>query len=227
MVGEPDRAALEYLSVWRGPLPFDLALQPEALTEFAREHEAGTVVIDSLKDVALDLKDDGTGGRVNLALQHLCAADIEVLVLHHQRKASSDNRAPRNLADVYGSTWLTAGAGSVVLLWGEPGDPLVELRHLKQPDVELGPLTLSHDHARGVTSVHEAPDLLGLVSRAPDGLSAPEACRLVLDSSKPRPADVEKVRRKLERLVVQSLAEKVPAQPPEPVRYRKAVGHRG
>ncbi len=32
-----------------------------------------------------------------------------------------------------GSTWLTSGLGSVIVLDGEPGDPTVELRHLKQP----------------------------------------------------------------------------------------------
>ena len=40
---------------------------------------------------------------------------------------------PKRLADVYGSRWLTAGMGSVLLLWGEPGDLVVEVRHLKQP----------------------------------------------------------------------------------------------
>jgi hypothetical protein len=34
---------------------------------------------------------------------------------------------------------ITAGAGSVVLLWGAAGDPIVEWRHLKQPAAEVGP----------------------------------------------------------------------------------------
>jgi hypothetical protein len=41
--------------------------------------------------------------------------------------------------DVYGSTWLTAGTGSVILLHGEPGDPIVSMHHLKKPVAEGGP----------------------------------------------------------------------------------------
>jgi hypothetical protein len=41
--------------------------------------------------------------------------------------------------DVYGSTWLTAGTGSVILLNGEPGDPIVIMHHLKKPVAEGGP----------------------------------------------------------------------------------------
>ena len=63
----------------------------------------------------------------------LVASEIEVVVSHHQRKATGYNKKPTTLADVYGSTWLTAGAGSVVLLWGEAGDPIVELTHLGSP----------------------------------------------------------------------------------------------
>ena len=31
-----------------------------------------------------------------------------------------------------GSRWITALAGSVVSLWGEPGDPIVDFRHLDE-----------------------------------------------------------------------------------------------
>jgi hypothetical protein len=34
---------------------------------------------------------------------------------------------------VYGSTWLTSGLDSVIVLECEPGGPTAELRHLKQP----------------------------------------------------------------------------------------------
>ena len=87
MVREGHRAALEWLTVWSGPLPFDLAADgAERLTEFAAEFGAGTIVLDSLKDVALDLSKEETGSRVNLALQHTLAAGVEVLAIHHQRK---------------------------------------------------------------------------------------------------------------------------------------------
>lgn len=118
MVGESDREALEWFRVHRGPLPFgDLATNPEALAPWLEGLDVGTVILDSLKDVALGLSEDTPGAAVNQALQRVVAEGIEVVVLHHQRKASGDNKRPRTLADVYGSTWLTAGAGSVLLLW--------------------------------------------------------------------------------------------------------------
>ena len=51
----------ERLIVWRGPLPFDIGLEkadPTALARFIKEAGAGTVFIDSLKDIALDLTKD-------------------------------------------------------------------------------------------------------------------------------------------------------------------------
>jgi hypothetical protein len=68
--------------------------------------EARTVAIDSLKDVALDLTKDEVGSRVNAAMQSLVAESIEVAVNHHQRKSQAGGGKPRNLEDVYGSTWL-------------------------------------------------------------------------------------------------------------------------
>src|SRR5206468_7156018 len=88
-------------------------IDPRALGTFAKELDVGCVFIDSLKDVALDLVKDETGSRVNAAFQDLIAEGIELVVLHHQRKQQAGGVSkPKSLADVYGSTWLTAGAGS-------------------------------------------------------------------------------------------------------------------
>ena len=138
--------------------------------------EVDTVFVDSLKDVAVGLADDETGSNVNAEHQRLIAAGIELVPLHHQRKASGDNKKPKKLDDVYGSTFLTAGCGSVILLWGQAGDPIVELRHLKQPAGEVGPLTLIHDHARGEIHIHDPVDLTDLVWES-GGITAPETDR--------------------------------------------------
>lgn len=218
MVTERDRSALESFLVWTGPLPFDVAGDPDRLATFATELEVGTVFIDSLKDVALDLSKDETGSRVNRALQGLLAADIEVAVLHHQRKSQATNSKPRTLSDVYGSGWLTAGAGSVLLLWGEPGDNIVELRHLKQPAEDIGPLKVFHDHERGVSTVHEPVNLWTLV-QASNGLTAADAARAIFDTADPKPNEVERARRKLDRLVVEGIAGKRDGGPRKPVEY--------
>ena len=230
MVSEADRRALEWLRVWRGPLPFDLVTHPERLARFAADHDAGTLVLDSLKDVALDLSQDETGSRVAHAFQHVVAAGVELVALHHPRKEGTDGRKSRSLADVYGSRWIPAACGSVILLWGDAGDPLVELSHAKPPVAEVGPLTLAHDHARGRTVVHDVTDLLELVRAARDGLTAPEAARAVYGAGRPSQAQIEKARRRLDRLSddAAALVERVPAQPPDPVRYvARGRGSRG
>jgi hypothetical protein len=197
MVGEDQRARLRaLLRVWPGPLPFTLTDDPARLASWLLEQNAGTVVIDSLKDIAIGLAEDAIGAAVNQARQHVLAAGIDVIELHHQRKGQ-DGRKPRALEDVYGSTWITAGTGSVVLLWGEAGDPYVELTHLKQPVAEVGPLTLRHDHARGRTTLPEVIDILDL---AANGVTATEAAQAIYDVSTPSRNQRERARRRLDKL---------------------------
>lgn len=221
MVSPDDRQALtERLIVWPGPLPFDLAREPKELAAFAARHGAGTIILDSLKDVALDLSKDESGSRVNLALQEVLAAGIEVAALHHQRKATGDNARPRSLADVYGSTWITAGVGSVVLLWGEAGDPLVELRHLKQPAAEIGPLILEHRHHTGTTTVHEAADLPALLAAGGnEGITAADVAGVLYSTTKPSKAQIQKARRQLEQLVEAGRADREAGFGQSPTRW--------
>src|SRR6185436_7011481 len=81
---------------------------------------------------------------------------------HHLVKRGPNGSKPTALADVYGSVWITAGAGSVVLLWGEAGDPIVDLIHLKQPAEPVGPMRIVHDHDAGTSAVSDATDLVEL-----------------------------------------------------------------
>jgi ABC-type oligopeptide transport system ATPase subunit len=209
MVTEDEAAVLrERLVVWPGPLPFDIGNEPDRLVEFCYEHNVDTVIIDGLKDIALDLSKDAVGSRVNHALQLCLASGIEVACLYWPRKATPENRKPRTLADVYGSTWITAGMGSVVLLWGEPGDSVVEMDHLKQPMEAVGPLKLLHDHARGVTSVIDRFDLVAMVG-TPSGLSVLEAARGITGKSDPDRNQIERARRALQGLVRRGLAVEV------------------
>lgn len=209
MVNEEDRALLAArLVVWRGPLPYDLTRVPDVLAAMAEEFAAGTVIIDSLKDVASKLSEDDTGSKVNQAMQLACLAGVEVLALHHQRKRQQGGGKPRTLDDVYGSTWLTAGAGSVLLVWGEAGDAVVELSHLKQPVDAIGPLTLLHDHERGVTTVQGEVNLLDVV-RTSNGLTPQGAARALFQKESPEPNEVERARRRLEQLCKKELAYRV------------------
>jgi replicative DNA helicase len=221
MVSEAERQALSAaLVVWSGPLPFDLGkAAPGQLVEFVGAFpEVDTVFVDSLKDVAVGLTDDEVGAQVNAEHQRVIAGGYELVVLHHQRKATGDNRKPRLLDDVYGSTWLTAGAGSVLLLWGQAGDPIVELRHLKQPSGEVGPLTLIHDHEHGAIGLHERVDAYQLVHGAlSGGIAVRDAASQLFGSSEPGRNEIEKARRQLERLVERGRAMRTDENP---VRYR-------
>jgi KaiC/GvpD/RAD55 family RecA-like ATPase len=167
MVSEADRETLtERLRVWRGPLEADLGARPHILLELCEKHDAGTVVLDSLKDVALELSKDETGSRVNNALQLTVAEGVDVVVLHHQRKATSAGTKPTTLSDVYGSTWLTAGAGSVILLWGEAGWPIVELSHLKQPAGDDRPVRRPARPPHWPECIYDQPNLVAFASRS-------------------------------------------------------------
>jgi replicative DNA helicase len=213
MIEVSDEATLDgRLIVWPVPLPFDFVKEPKALLAFiAAFGDVSDVFIDSLKDVAFDLAKDETGSRVNVAFQTVIAAGIELVVLHHQRKATADGGKPRKLADVYGSRWLTAGMGSVILVWGEAGDLVVELRHLKQPAEEVGPLNVQHDHAQGRSTLCEhgqQADLEEELARARAGLLVRDAASIAFESENPTPNEIEKTRRKLNRLVAQGRAER-------------------
>jgi replicative DNA helicase len=201
MVSPADRAVLAArLVVWRGPLPDDLGGRPALLAEMAREHGAGTVVLDSLKDVALDLVKDDVGARLNHALQLALADGIEVVALHHQRKNGRDGQRPTRLADVYGSAWITAGAGSVILLWGQPGDAYVDLIQLKQPADDIGPLRLFHDHGRGVTRMDRGADPLAVL-RASPSLTARSLASVLFETPNPDRNQIQRARRRLDGLV--------------------------
>ena len=90
--------------------------------------------------------------------------------------------------------------GSVLLLYGEAGDLIVEFRHLKQPEGEIGPFKVFHDHSRGISTVHERVDLIQLLAIADHGLTVADAARLLFEKSTPEPNEIEKTRRRLNQL---------------------------
>jgi replicative DNA helicase len=213
MVTRIDEVLLrERLIVWRGPLPFDPCKEQRGLADLAELLGATDIIIDSLKDIALDLSKDETGSRVNLAFQEIIARGIQLCALHHQRKEGRGDGTgkPRKLADVYGSRWLTAGMGSVACIWGEPGDAIVELTHLKQPADEVGPLQLLHDHTHGKTSLDGGSTVEEILSEyATTGLEARKLAERLFKRTDPDRNQIEKARRRLESLVDDGVADRV------------------
>lgn len=234
MVTAADGDRLARLIAWKAPLPFNVVKAPETLLTFVHEiakaagAPIGTVYIDSLKDIASPLSNDDVGAAINRAIGGIIAEGIEVCASHHQRKATNENRKPTSLSDVFGSTWITAGAGSVLLLWGEPGDPIVQLTHLKQPAEEVGPLEIAHDHQHGATSRRDTLDAWTVLHGATTtGVTAADVA-LAVYGPNPSKAQVEKARRKLDRYAKDGHAEKIPArQPSDPTTYRPTGTVRG
>lgn len=199
---EDDRDALAGLIVRQGPPAADMAAHPLLLAGMAAEFDAKVVVVDSLKDAAIGLSDDQVGAAYNRARQALLHTGVQLLELHHVVKRGAHPGGPiTSVADIYGSTWLTSGAGSVVMLSGEPGDPIVGFRHVKQPAEEVGPYRLLHDQGAGVLAIEHGVDLVELVKAAGvDGLTAKGAAQAITEKSSPTRAEVEKARRKLDQL---------------------------
>lgn len=211
MVTEADRVTLNNRLVIRpGPPPADLASDVTILVQLARTYDTDIIVIDSLKDAAVKLTDDETAGRINRAIQTAIAEGIEVLILHHQRKGQGGEK-PKKLEDVYGNTWITAGLGSVILLWGAAGDPIVELMHLKQPADEVGPFKIAHDHHAGTTEVFHGFDLLRYLGLNPAGVTSRQVAAAMFEKPQPSETDMRKARRKLDAAVARGIATRTEA----------------
>ena len=157
MLSEKDREILDArLVIRKGPLPVDALAKPQELADYVQAicPNPGTVFIDSVKDMAggRSLSADEVGAAINSAVQELLARGVEVLLLHHQRKAQNGAERLNSLDDVFGSTLITSGLGSVFALKGTPGCLTPELIHLKQPAMPVE-MTLRHNHATGTTTV--------------------------------------------------------------------------
>jgi hypothetical protein len=203
-----DRAILNTRSiVWRGPPPQDLARHTGMLAHLCMLADADTCVIDSLKDAALKLSDDETGAGWNQARQIAIEAGTQLLELHHPRKAQEGNRKPRKLDDLYGSRWISAGAGSVISLWGQAGDPVVDLTHLKPVVTTAGPWQMNIDGETGVVGIDHGIDLVEQIRYRPkgEGITAQAVAKLLTGAESPEKAAIEKARRKLDRKVAEGL----------------------
>jgi hypothetical protein len=207
----------ERLVFRKGPLPKDLAKEPSLLLILAQQYGCDVVIVDSLKDAAVKIADEEVGGSINRAIQMCNAHDVDCLILHHQRKGNVADRKNEDDAptveDVFGSNWITAGAGSVIILQGQPGDNLVKLHHVKQPADPIGPWMIEHDHHAGRTTRQEGGwDLLAyLRSKAPLGVSALDAARAEHQNDKLKATGKEaaSAKRRLDALVARGMARKV------------------
>jgi len=190
------------LIVRQGPPIADLAVEPTLLARMAMKVDAGVVYVDSLKDAVVGLSEDVVAAGYNRARQYLLAQGINLLELHHMRKQGRDSGS--GIGEVYGSTWLTSGAGSVIMLTGEPGDLVVRFHHRKTPADEVGPWRLHHDPDKGELTVAQQVNLVVVARNAgSDGLTARAAAQVMYEKRVPSDAEVKKAQRQLDKLVAQ------------------------
>lgn len=188
------------LFIRQGPPVTDLAVDPTLLARMALEIDAGVVYIDSLKDAVIGLSADEVAAAYNRARQYLLAKGVNILELHHNRKPGAMGGS--TIGEVFGSTWLTSGAGSVIMLVGEPGDLVIRFHHRKMPADEVGPWRLHYDTDRGELAVVGTLDLWKLVNNAgPDGVTAKAAAEAMYEKNKPTEAECHKAARQLNKLV--------------------------
>lgn len=213
--GPEDRPALtERVKFWKGPPPRDLAANPTLLARMADYYGAGVVFVDSLKDAAVGLSEDEVGARYNRARQHLLSQGCQIVELHHTVKRGPQGAPVGTVSDIYGSTWLTSGCGSVALLSGEPGDPIISFRHVKQPAEEVGPYRLLHDQGDGELTIEHSVDLVELVKASGvDGLTARAAAVAITEKANPGRAEVEKARRRLDQMASAGVLLRLDGQP--------------
>lgn len=221
LVGEIDRGELDRaLKVIDWPIePLDV--NPRHLLELAELNDCDTIFVDSVKDVLTEPSAERSGQALKQACQIAITGGVEVCLLHHDRKQSQESkRRLLKLSDVYGSRFLTAGCGSVIALNGGSGDPVIELRHLKQPLAEVGPLRVKFDFETGEVDLFEGSDLLAIIQGGPlGGITPNDAARILYETEKPTNAERERARRKLKGLVAEDLLTEHPGHGSDPAKF--------
>lgn len=189
------------LIVRQGPPAADIAAQPLLLTRMAEAVGAGTVYIDSLKDAVVGLTADEVAASYNRARQHLLARGINLVELHHMAKRNAQGGPPSGIADVYGSAWLTAGAGSVITLLGEPGDLVIKFKLAKLPADEVGPWKLHHNPEAGELDVVKFDLLMAVTGGGVNGVTARDVAEQMYETRRPTDAECKRAARLLDKQV--------------------------
>lgn len=206
---EEMRQAKGRLLVRPGPPINDMAVDPSLLARMAEAVGAGVVYVDSLKDAAVGLSTDEVGALYNRARQSLLATGANICELHHIKKPNADAGSTGGVGEVYGSTWITSGAGSVVTLSGEPGDLEVKFRHVKSPANEVGPWKIHLDPDQGSFSVRKIDLLVSVRNAGHNGLDCEDAAREIYDCKRPSNSEKKKAERKLDAMVARGVLRRI------------------
>lgn len=98
-----------------------------------KEHEFDGIMIDSLGSaISGELSTEKDAKSLMDYVDHVRQQfNCFVWFVHHHRKASSDNKRPNKLSDIYGSHYFTARATTVLTLWDGPSSNIIHVLPLK------------------------------------------------------------------------------------------------
>lgn len=89
-------------------------------------------IIDSVGKLSMQDLSDVVARNLNAKFAHLRSKyGCWQWYIHHNRKASDNNKKPTSLSDVYGNVYIVADMTSVLILWGEPNSPTIEVIPVK------------------------------------------------------------------------------------------------
>lgn len=160
-------------------MPINLMLKEsrKGFESIIQEYKPEGLYIDSLQKIYLgDLSKDEIRGVYNYLAYLRQEYGVYIFLIHHDRKAQESNKRPRDLSDIYGSTYITAEPDCVFHLWRpSPESKEVELRNPKNRLAPSFPIhILTRDENLKFTgqraSYGEAPGFNGLRT-SPDGRS--------------------------------------------------------
>ncbi len=201
MVTDEHRKLLDARWLWERRRRLRISLNdPERFAAQVVESGAELLIIDSVKDITPKVSTDEGGLAYNEAIQRTLVGGVQVIALHHPRKATGEGRSALTLDDVYGSTWIAAGAGSVIALNGTPGTGVARLEHLKPPAEQVGPFDVDFDYDAGTVTTIGVRELSDFLARRGTATTQ-EAVQWVTGKDRPTETERKRVVRKLNRMV--------------------------
>lgn len=169
----------DHLIVHDGPLPFELTTGKDALADMVQERKGADVFVDSVKDYCPKPSDDESANGYNRARQECVARGIQWVEDHHNRKKQQGEKHTNGIDDVYGSRWLTAGAGSVISMWvTEEGSTTVHVKQVKSPGEFVPEMEVVVDKGTGTMGASAVVDPIAFIQAAgPGGVTAADYAR--------------------------------------------------
>lgn len=121
-LSKEDRAMLQenlkYIALGE-PLYLNRKDERERLQRIIKDQKLDGLIVDSLGSATEDELSSESGTKTLMDWNDSLRKEFGIFTwyIHHHRKATSENKQPKKLSDVYGSQYITARATTVMALW--------------------------------------------------------------------------------------------------------------